>query len=89
VFEGDTGTGDRDPARLRSVGSKRVGLNSARHQVSGIAALEDLDVNVRGDLVNGVTGIPRNQNVWGAGSREETLCNSHGLRSRTSVSCAT
>lgn len=67
VFEGDTGTGDWDPARLRSVDSKRVGANvlRARHQVSGMAALEDLDVNIRRDLVNGVTGIPARRDTWG------------------------
>jgi uncharacterized protein (TIGR04141 family) len=67
VFEGDTGSGDWDPARLRSVDSKRVGTNilRARHQVSGQAALEDLDVNARRDLVNGVTGIPQNRDTWG------------------------
>lgn len=67
VFEGDTGRGDWDPARLRSVDSKRVGANilRARHQVSGIAALEDLDVNARRDLVNGVTGVPRDRESWG------------------------
>lgn len=68
VFEGDTGAGEWDPARLRSVDSKRVGANvlRARHQVSGMAALEDLDVNARRDLVNGVAGIPTNQDSWGS-----------------------
>lgn len=37
----------------------------ARHQVSGMAALENLDVDIRKDLVNGVTGIPSNREVWG------------------------
>lgn len=68
VFEGDTGTGEWDPARLRSVDSKRVGANilRARHQVSGVAALEDLDVNIRRDLVNGVTGVPTSRSHWGS-----------------------
>jgi uncharacterized protein (TIGR04141 family) len=67
VFEGDTGTGDWDPARLRSVDSKRVGptVLRARHQVSGMAALEDLEIDIRKDLVNGVTGIPSNRELWG------------------------
>lgn len=67
VFEGDTGTGEWDPARLRSVDAKRMGANilRTRHQVSDVAALEALDVNSRRDLVNGVTGIPSNRDMWG------------------------
>lgn len=68
VFEGDTGTGDWDPARLRSVDAKRVGPNilRTRHQVAGVAALEQLDVNARRDLLNGVTGVPMDEARWGA-----------------------
>lgn len=67
VFEGDTGTGEWDPARLRSVDARRMGANilRTRHQVSDVAALEALDVNSRRDLVNGVTGIPSNRDIWG------------------------
>lgn len=68
VFEGDTGTGDWDPARLRSVDAKRVGPNvlRTRHQVAGVAALEQLDMNARRDLLNGVTGVPMVKSTWGS-----------------------
>lgn len=67
VFEGDTGAGDLDPARLRSVDAKRVGANllRSRHQVSGVAALEELGIDIRRDLLNGVTGVPADADAWG------------------------
>lgn len=67
IFEGDDGTDATDPARLRSVDSKRVGptVLRSRHQVSGSTSLEELDVNVRRDLLNGVTGTPVDRKVWG------------------------
>lgn len=67
VFEGDTGQEDLDPARLRSVSSKRVGHNILRsqHQVSRVAPLEELDIDIRRDLLNGVTGIPIDDDSWG------------------------
>ena len=66
VFEGDTGEGDLDPARLRSADAKRVGPNilRSRHQVSGVAALEELQVDIRRDLLNAITGIPQ-ADGWG------------------------
>lgn len=67
VFEGDTGAGDLDAARLRSVDAKRVGPNllRSRHQVAGVAVLEELDVDIRRDLLSGITGIPMDQQAWG------------------------
>jgi uncharacterized protein (TIGR04141 family) len=67
VFEGDTGTGDLDPARLRSVDAKRIGPNllRSRHQVAGVAVLEELQVDIRRDLLNGITGIPVDRDAWG------------------------
>lgn len=67
VFEGDSGSGDLDAARLRSVDAKRVGVNllRSRHQVAGVAVLEELDVDIRRDLLSGVTGIPMDPQAWG------------------------
>lgn len=67
VFEGDDGTDAIDPARLRSIDAKRVGTTilRSRHQVSDSSSLEELDVDVRRDLLNGVTGAPVDKSVWG------------------------
>lgn len=34
-------------------------------QVSGVALLEELEIDIRRDLLNGVTGIPIDANAWG------------------------
>lgn len=67
VFEGDDGTDAIDPARLRSIDAKRVGTTvlRSRHQVSDSSSLEELDVDVRRDLLNGVTGTPVDKTIWG------------------------
>jgi uncharacterized protein (TIGR04141 family) len=67
VFEGDDGSEDIDPARLRSIDAKRVGQHilRSRHQVSDVASLEGLDVDSRRDLLRGVTGVPQDEKVWG------------------------
>lgn len=67
IFEGDDGSEDIDPARLRSIDSKRIGEHvlRSRHQVPDLASLEGLDVNARRDLLRGVTGVPQNESAWG------------------------
>ena len=67
VFEGDDGSDAIDPSRLRSVDAKRVGITvlRSRHQVADTSSLEELDVDVRRDLLNGVTGTPVDRKAWG------------------------
>jgi uncharacterized protein (TIGR04141 family) len=67
IFEDDDGTEAINPARLRSVDAKRVGptILRSRHQVAGSTSLEELDVDVRRDLLNGVTGTPVDRATWG------------------------
>lgn len=67
IYEGDTGSGDLDAARLRSVDAKRIGpaLLRSRHQVAGVAVLEELQVDIRRDLLSGLTGQPMDAEAWG------------------------
>lgn len=67
VFEGDDGIDAIDPARLRSVDAKRVGATvlRSRHQVNDAGSLEELDIDLRRDLLNGVTGTPVDRDTWG------------------------
>ena len=68
VFEGDDGTDAINPARLRSVDAKRVGPSvlRSRHQVADSTSLEELDIDVRRDVLGGVTGTPQDQAKWGS-----------------------
>jgi uncharacterized protein (TIGR04141 family) len=68
VFEGDDGTDAINPARLRSVDAKRVGPSvlRSRHQVPDSTSLEELDIDVRRDVLGGVTGTPQDRDTWGS-----------------------
>lgn len=67
VFEGDDGTDAINPSRLRSVDAKRVGPSvlRSRHQVPDATSLEELDIDVRRDVLGGVTGTPQDRDQWG------------------------
>jgi uncharacterized protein (TIGR04141 family) len=67
MFEGDTGSTDLDPSRLRSVDAKRVSADAVRmrHQTARKAVLEAFDIDLNRDFLNGVTGQPLNAETWG------------------------
>ena len=67
IFEGDTGADTFDPSRLRSVTARRPRANSLRiqGQASRAGAIEDFDVELDRDLLNGLTGSPISETKWG------------------------
>ncbi len=66
VIYGDS-SGELDPNRLRSVDSKTVADNvlRTRRQVDRKTDFEAFGVDVRSDLLNGVTGTPAEPDAWG------------------------
>lgn len=67
VFEGDTVELAAEATRLRSVDAKRVSSKTVRmrHQATQIADFETFDVDRNRDFLRGVTGVPRQPQLWG------------------------
>lgn len=68
IIYGSEESEELDPSRVRAVDARRVRENTlrTRHQVSRLAPLEALDVDVRRDLLDGITGIPLDGTRWGS-----------------------
>jgi uncharacterized protein (TIGR04141 family) len=67
IYEGDDVNAGGAPERIRQIGMKTVAANTLHTstQANRFATFETFGVDIRSDLLSGITGTPADKNKWG------------------------